>query len=163
MTIDIIDYTASQLAALSTGRLQAIRSAQVKKNNLLQALEKDLQKAKERLMDRGVFASTVWENLQASMTEACNAEVERVRQSLLFYLHYVDVDVPENGGHPEDVPYSVNYALSEEERMVVVRNYYMNTYTNNFERFRVYANDAFAKGYLGEMYAPLYHYLQDLI
>ncbi len=160
MVIDIINYTEEQLAALSPTKLQEVREAQVRKNRLLNALAAEIAQEKQRLLDRGVFSSTIWEKRSAELTASCNAEIEIIKESLNFYLHYVSTE--EGGTATPDVPYDVDYALTEEERMVAVRNYYTSAYTDAAVRFEAFAADEFARVYLGEMYAPLYHYFLDL-
>ena len=55
-------------------------------------------------------------------------------------------------------PYEVDYALSYEERLSVVKSYYEETYTNAQERFDEFRKDTVAPQYLGELYMPLYDY-----
>ncbi len=162
MTIDIIDYTNEQFAALSAEKLEKVREAQVKKNKLLLALEERLSKLKSRLIDRGVYPSTLYSKRAAELTAQTQTEIEWLREALLFYLRYAtNSGMSGDTTAPDDLPYTVDYALSEEERMVIVRTYYMNTYTDGAERFAAFQADTFAKTYLGELYAPLYYYIQD--
>ncbi len=161
MVIDIVSYTTEQFAAMKTANLQKICNAQLKKNALLKALERDILEAKERLVNRGAFTSTIFESKKAELTAACNVEIESVRAALLFSLRYAGATSGDSAA--EDAPYSVDYALSEEDRMLVVKAYYEDTYTDATERFNAFVADAFARSYLGEMYAPLYHYFEGLI
>ncbi len=160
MKIDIIQYTDAQFAALSAGRLQKVSAAQVKKNKLLRKLEEDLKAERQRLIDRGMALSSIWEKRKEELTAACNAEIEEVRQALLFYLRYAVGGEAEET--PTDVPYPVDYSLTMEERMEGVRSYYTTTYTAAQERFEAFAADTFARSYLGELYAPLYQYFEEL-
>ena len=57
-----------------------------------------------------------------------------------------------------DAPYTINYAMTIEERLAVVRAYYESTYTDATERFEAFKADKVAPNYLGEEYAPLYDY-----
>ncbi len=157
MVIDIIGYTEEQYAALSTGKLQKILSAQAKKNALLKKLQERLLKEKQRLIDRGIYTSNIYSKLETELTEACDAEITAIRDALTFYLRYV-ADGKSQDKKPEGVPYEVDYSLSEEERMAVVRAYYERAYSDTTARFNAFVADTFAKSYLGEMYAPLYHY-----
>ncbi len=163
MEIDIIDYTPEQYAVLSTRELEEIRSAQRKKNALLKGLEKNLLVEKQKLMDGGAFLSNIWEKRENQLRAACQAEIEIVRESLLFFLHYsgneYDYDA---GGTRPSVAYPVDYSLSQTERMASVRDYYLGAYADPAARFNAYAEDAFAKSYLGEGYAALWHYFQEL-
>ena len=156
MEIDIIAYTAEQFAALSEEQLLKVQEAQLEKNRLMGKLTKNLQDEKDNLIKNGMFTSGIFELMQAEMTAACNQEVEMLRQGLLFYLHYsAKTDV---GG----APYTVDYALSDTERFNIVKAYYETVYTDGKERFNAFVADSVAKSYLGELYAPLYHYFLDL-
>ncbi len=156
MVIDIVDYTEQQFAALRKASLQKIREAQVKKNELFKELNEKILEEKQRLIDRGVFPSNIWEKKKAELIAAYDEEVEALRETLLFYLYY------EGGSSdvPDEVLYPVDYSLPVEERMSQVRAYYQTTYSDAAERFNAFAADAFARTYLGELYAPLYHYFE---
>ena len=125
MVIDIISYTDKQLAALSTEKVLEIREAQLKKNQLQAELQERLKKEKQALIDRGIYPSNVWARLEAKLTAEYEKQVEILRDSLVFYLHYVADGAPIT---TPDVPYEVDYSLSEEERAVIVKNYYERTY-----------------------------------
>ncbi len=164
MIIDIINYTEEQYAALSAEKLQEIREAQLKKNKLLQSLAERLAAEKARLVDRGIFRSSIWTKRETELTAACNAEIEVVREALLFYLRYAGTESGSGEDKvPSGVPYTVDYSLNEEERLLIVKEYYLNAYSNGQARFDAFEADAFARSYLGELYAPLWHYFQDLI
>ncbi len=160
MTIDIINYTEAQYAALSAVKLQEVREAQMKKNALVAKLESQKAKEKARLIDRGIFPSSIWARREAELTEACEAEINVLRETLLFYLHYAN----EKGtvAVPDGVPYPVDYSLSEVDRMLALKSYYENAYTDDTERFNAFVDDEFARTYLGERYGSLYHYFEDL-
>ncbi len=162
MTIDIIDYTESQYAALSSEKLEKVRAAQIKKNGILAELSELLKKEKHHLMNRGVFPSTIYEQRAAELTAKYQAKVDEVREGLLFYLHYATNEgTSGDTTNTTQVPYTVEYSLSAEERLTVVRSYYEQTYSNGAERFEAFKKDSFAKSYLGEYYAPLYYRFQD--
>ena len=149
MTIDIIAYTDAQFAALTEEQILEVESAQLKKNRLTAQLEEDKRREKYRLLEAGVFRSAVWERLCAELQAAYDQEVENLRDGLLFYLRFT----ARPGG---EAPYPLDYALTYEERLAGVREYYEKTYTDAGERFAAFAADETAKGYLGELYAPLY-------
>lgn len=155
MTIDIIDYTESQMAALSNEQLLEVREAQVKKDKLYAKLLDDIQAADAALIDKGTFDSSLRQSKKARLQSDYDAEVERIRDGLLFYLRY--------SYRPGSaaVGYEVNYALSDTERLEVVKNYYLTTYSDAVERFAAFEEDPVAKQYLGEYYGPLYYYFQD--
>ncbi len=170
MVIDIVAYTDEQFASMQSAKLQKICNAQLKKNALLRKLQEDILAAKQRLTDNGVFASTLLEAKEAELTEACQAKIQEVREALLFSLRYAGSTGGEDSGGSGDssgtgdtsneAPYPVDYALSEEDRMIAVRSYYETAYSDPTERFNAFAADTFARNYLGEMYAPLYHYFE---
>ncbi len=159
MIIDIIDYTAEQYAALTTVKLEEIRAAQRKKNALKKALDERLLAEKRKLVDRGTLPSTIWAQRRAELVAEYEADVEIVRDMLLFYLRYSANG--EDNKAPVDVPYEVDYSLTEEERFAVVRDYYEGNYSDEEARFNAFVADEFAKSYLGELYSTLYYYFKD--
>ncbi len=162
MEIDIIEYLPEQYATLSNAALEKIREAQQRKDALTLAFEKKLAAEKQKMMDKGSFLSNIWVRLQAEMTGEYEAQVAIVRENLLFYLHYADnVHNGQLGGDTSNVPYTVDYSLTELERVAVVRDYYMSAYTDPELRFTAFKADEFARGYLGEAYPPLWHFLQE--
>lgn len=155
MVIDIIPYTDAQYALLSSEQLLEIQSAQRKKDRLTAALEEDLQKEKHKLLENGTYLSCVWPLIYKKLQDTYEAEVEKIRQELLFYLRF--------SGQLEavDAPYTVDYTLSVEDRMYIVKDYYMETYSDGVERFEAFKADEVAKQYLCELYAPLYDYFRS--
>ncbi len=158
MTIDIISYTSEQFAELSPEQLMEVKEAQVKKDRLKRKLDENVQKEKDKLVARGIFNSNLFELLKEKLTAEYDQEVLLIREGLLFYLLYTD-----RGDVDGTPPYTVNYAHSYEKRFAVVKAYYEETYSNGTERFEAFAKDSFARGYLGELYAPLYDYFLEQI
>ena len=157
MTIDIIHYTEEQFAALSAEKIEEIRSAQLKKNKLTAALEENLKRERQNLIDRGAYPSDVWGKIEAKLQEEYDNDVQILREGLLFFLHYVAEDA-DKGGSVNGVPYRVDYSLSEEERMFIVKEYYESTYSDPVERYMAFKEDTFVKVYIGELYLPLHDY-----
>ena len=155
MTIDIISYSEQQLAALSAEKLLEVRRAQIKKDALSEELAERLKTEKGKLINNGTFPSNLWSMIVSKLTQEYNAQVEQLRDSLLFYLHYVADDAPIV--YP-DVPYTVDYSLSEDERMFIVKEYYETTYTDKAARYAAFKKDDFVKVYIGELYLPLHDY-----
>lgn len=153
MEIDIIQYTAAQFAVLTEEQILEVREAQLKKNSLMRTLEKRLQEEKERLVNNGIFLSNIWAALESKLRAECEEEIAWIRDSLLFYLRYTGKENVDT-----EAPYLVDYSLSDEERVAIVRDYYMSAYTDAEERIEAYENDDVAKQYLGEYYAPMYDY-----
>ena len=153
MTIDIITYTDTQFSELSDEQLLEVRSAQLKKNKLTESLAKALQAEKERLVKNGVFTSNIWELLKIKLTEECEAEITALREGLLFYLRFSSHATTEE---EENSPYVVDYSLSYEDRLTIVKNYYEATYADPVVRYDEFLADPVVKQYLGELYAPLH-------
>ena len=158
MVIDIISYTEEQFAALSTEKIEEIRSAQLKKNKLTLALELRLKEEKQKLIDNGIYPSDIWGKIEAKLRAAYDNDVQILRDGLLFFLHYVAENENSGGATDSDVPYTVDYSLSEEERMLIVKEYYETTYSDPVQRYAAFKADTFVKVYIGELYLPLHDY-----
>ena len=154
MTIDIISYTDAQFAALSAEQILEVKSAQLKKNRLDLKLEEEMKKERHRLLENGTFLSSIWDLYCAKLQAEHDAEVETIRDSLLFYLRFTAK--PEEPAN--NAPYPLDYSLTNAERYAVVRDYYEAMYTDPNELFRVFKNDKVALSYLGELYKTLYDY-----
>lgn len=155
MEIDIISYTPAQFSALTSEQLLQVKEAQVKKNDLLRNLEERLQREKERLIENGIFSSGIWFRLEKKFREECDEAVAWVRDTLLFYLQYSGAEEMVNA------PYTVDFTLSDAERLEIVKAYYYETYTDPLERLNAYEKDEVAMKYLGEVYSMLYDYMED--
>ncbi len=155
MNIDIISYTDEQYASLTMEQLKEIREAQIKKDNLTVNLQEEIQKNKDALVKKGIFNSKIFQLRKTELETEYTRQVDLLRDGLQFYLKY--------SMHPDgeglDAPYSVNFALSYEERFKEVRDYYMTAYQDPKEGFEAFQADQFALQYLGELYATLYDYL----
>ena len=150
MKIDIISYTDTQYAALTEEQIQEIKAAQLEKNRLENALAEAKRKEKHRLIERGIFLSGIWDAYQAKLQAEYDQKIESLRDSLLFYLRFSTKPDAYGTG------YTVNYDLSLEERVAIVRQYYESAYTDAKERFEAFKEDKVAVVYLEELYAPLY-------
>ena len=154
MVIDIISYTDMQYSELTEEQLMEVRSAQIKKNKLAEKLKKDLERQKYRLIENGIFLSSIWENIQWKLNDAYEKEVESIRSELLFYLHFA----LKQEGDAESREYVVDYSIPMEERYDIVKGHYNAAYVDKAERFEMFEMDTVARRYLGEYYAPLYDY-----
>jgi hypothetical protein len=159
MVIDIISYTEAQFAELTDEQLIEVKSAQLKKNALDRKLQDEIEKEKHRLVDNGIFNSEIWNLFVQKRQEQRDADVEFIRASLLFYLQY-SYKVEESGSAP---PYKLDYRLSEEERYIVVRDFYMEHYDDPEERLNAFKSDKVAKSYLGEWYGTAYNYISYFV
>ena len=152
--IDIIDFTDMQFSYLTKGQLQTVNSAQQKKNRLYKNLQQSLRRAKHRLVKNGVFKSEIYELTKERLTAEYEADVEMVKQNLLFYLHY---SMRPDQSTTDSAPYVVNYALPIEERLKIVKEFYEGEYGTDYQRlFAAFELDTIAPQYLGELYAALY-------
>lgn len=159
MVIDIISYTDAQFAALSKEQMLKVCSAQLKKNQLANKLEEDLKKELDNLVKNGTFVSCIWNLLKEKLQEDYEMEVGYIRDKLLYELQKIASD--ESGGEVV-APYNVDYSLSYDERYIIVRDYYVNSYQNPTERMAAFQADTFAPVYVGDLYSTLYDYLGAL-
>ena len=159
MTIDIISYTDSQFAKLTQEQILEVRSAQLKKNKLLEKLETEKRKEKYRLIKNGVFLSKIWQLYCEKLQREYEQEVENIRDALLFYLRFT---WKAEEGDSSNVPYSVNYSLTMEERFAIVKSYYESAFADAVLRYETFAKDEVAVAYLGELYAPLHDHFYIL-
>ena len=157
MKIDIISYTDEQFAALTETQLQEIRLVQAEKDELTAKLEKAKEKEYYRILKNGTARSMLYEQACERLQAEYETEVERLRNGLVFYLQYT---CRGNDTSADSAPYIVNYALSYEERYVIVRDYYMSAYDDGEERFEAFRMDTIARNYLGEYYATLSDYIR---
>ena len=160
MNIDIISYTEEQFAGLTEKQLQEIREVQAEKDLLFAKLEKAKEKEYFRVLRNATMRSGIYEQACERLEAEYEAEVERLRNGLIFYLQYT---CRGNDTSADEAPYMVNYARAYEQRYVIVRDYYMSAYTNASERFESFRLDTIARSYLGEYYATLSDYLRAYI
>ena len=158
MTIDIINYTDGQYANLNDEQLQEVKKAQATKNRLLKKLNENMRLEKYRLVKAGIFRSKIWEKICAELQVNYDAEVEALRDALLFYLQYSGKK--QNGGSDDsaDVGYTLDYSLSIVDRVAIVKDYYLRTYSDPNERFAAFQADTVAPSYLCEAYSSLYQW-----
>ncbi len=157
MTIDIITFADEQYDTLTDAQLQEVYEAQQKKDRLTWKLEEEKEEEKHRLVKNGTFVSNIWADYWARLTEEYEREVAYIREALLFYLRF---SMKTEG----EAPYTVDYTLSEAERVVIVKAYYNGAYADAQERFTAFKADQVAIKYLGELYALTwdYFYLQTV-
>ena len=158
MTIDIIEFTETQYSLLTEEQLLEVKEAQLKKNRLQEKLEEELLKLRNRMVKNGTYCSEVYSCWEIKLYEECEREIEILRESLLFYLRYalrLEEDIASS-------PYKVDYSLSEDQRLNLVRNYYLQTYADRKALFQAFRADTVAPKYLGELYKPLYDYFQSI-
>ena len=157
--IAIITFTEGQFALLTKGQLQTVKTAQQRKNRLQRKLQEELRKEKHRLVRNGIFNSDIFDLISNRLTEEYEREIELIKECLLFYLRY-SMKPTSSDSAVVDAPYTVDYSLTDEERLTVVKDYYEQTYDTWSERFEAFKADTVAKKYLGELYAPLYDHFR---
>ena len=157
MTIDIIDFTAEQFAFLSEEQILQIKYAQGDKDKLTADYDRKKKMAFYEIIEKGMGRSKLYEETCKTLDEEYNRKVERIRNGLVFYLQY---SVRGNDSLAENAPYLVNFGWPYEERYLIVREYYMTTYSDPVERFEAFRLDIFAGNYLGEYYGILNSYLR---
>lgn len=157
MEIDIIAYSDLQLATLPPDLIVKVQEAQVKKNRLERRYEEACMKEKMRLVSNGTFLSEIWDKQCEALKKTYDEEVNALREGLLFLLRFVQK------AEGETALYTVDYALTMEERYAVVKAYYESAYDDPKKRFEAFEKDDVAKAYLGEYYLTLYHYLSALV
>lgn len=82
-----------------------------------------------------------------------------MREDLNHQLAYESIGSEGNENGPYRYPENPNYSLSNSQRFLVVRQYYMGVTTNAEARLQAYAMDTLARSYLGEFYQTLYELL----
>lgn len=163
MTFDIIDLSAEEVKALSTIQLKLLRTAQQKKDALYLALQEDLRAYRYVTYANGVHLSSLYADKAAQLTDAYLAEVEILREQLIFNM---SLSEPTSDGETGDsgsdsTGYLVDYELSYLERYVQVRDYYLSI-SDPDERLALLAADEVAQDYLGSYYNTLFNYLACL-
>ncbi len=153
MTIDIINYTEEQYAKLNNEQLMEVKKAQATKNRLKKKLTDEKLSEKYRLVKAGIFHSKIWSMICDRLQSEYNAEVEVLRDGLLFYLQYSGQQ-----GTGSGVGYTVDYSLSVADRVTLVKAYYLDAYSDPNERFEAFKNDPIAPSYLCEAYSGLYQW-----
>ena len=161
MTIDIIAFSDMQYALLTSDQIELVKAAQSRKNSLTRACEARLKKEKNRLVKNGIFYSDRYALLEEEVRGECQQQIDIIREGLLFSLRYT-IRPGENVTPPTSAPYTVDYALSYNDRLAVVKSYYETTYSVPVERFNAFKADTVAPYYLGEFYKGLYDYFLAL-
>ena len=159
MTIDIIDLTDPEYADLNAVQLSMVRVAQGKKDDILARAEEEKTQLKNQLIANNFARSSVFEYTAQRIDDAATAEVEVVKEDLLYQLAYESLGTEGNEMGPYRYPENPNYNLTASQRFLVVRNYYMDVTDDPNARLQSYSMDSLARTYLGEFYSTLYDLL----
>ena len=159
MTIDIMDMSDPRYKILTERQTFKIHEAQHEKNLLLQRLEENLQKEKQKLAVNGTLASQSFKQLKEKMQAECQQEIEIIKERITLYINSTMRPGYSEG---KEAPYVLNYALSKFRRFEVVRDYYDQTYSDGAARLAAFEADKVVADYVGEdYYIVLYHYIQE--
>lgn len=157
MIIDIMEYSEEQLAKMTHLQRMRVFEAQERKNRLYKQFLKQLRRERDNLIENGIFYSEIFNKIKQKMESEFNESVDAIRERL---MHLIAKDA--HAGDANGVPYTVDYTLSYEDRYIVVRDYYLNTYTDAIARYNIFLTDVFAATYVGDMYGILYDYMYVL-
>lgn len=153
MTIDVIDNYNEIYEFLTGWQLYKIQYAQHKKNTLLDELEAETQKARDKLIQNGTFVSELFDMERVKLQQKYQVKIELVQKEIAAYLTNT---MKPGFVHGFTAPYVINFALSQYQRYLEVKGYYTKAYANPAERLSVYTRDAFAIEYIKEYYDLLH-------
>ena len=159
MTIDIIDLTDPEYADLSPVQLAMVRVAQGKKNEILADAAEEKDRLQNQLISNHFARSSVMQYARERIDIEAEAQIEVVKEDLLYQLAYEALGSEGDENGPYRYPENPNYNLSPSQRFLVVRNYYMQATDDPDARLQAYAMDTLARQYLGEYYTTLYDLL----
>ena len=156
IVIDIIDLTEPQYANLSPVQLSFVRDAQVKKNKLVAAAEREKLQLTNKLVCHHFSDSFVHTLKQEEIDANLNRDVEFIRANLIYELAYKTTGEEGNENGPYRYPENPNYNLTYSQRFFVVYDYYMQLTKNAQLRLDTLAKDSLARAYLSTYYDILY-------
>ena len=159
MTIDIVDLTDPEYSDLNAVQMAMVRTAQVKKNEILAKADEEKAKISRRLVANNFARSYVQVMANARITTAANAQIQALKEDLDYQLAYEALESEGNENGPYRYPENPNYNLMPSQRFLVVREYYMNVTDDPDARLQAYTVDTLARSYLGEYYITLYDLL----
>lgn len=163
MEIDIIEMTDEEFSELTKVQQAMVTSAQAQKNSILLKAEQKKEELLEKLLDRNISRTSLKEAYALSVDGEANAEIDVLREDLLYRLAYESKYSDGNEFGPYRYPENPNYNLNAPQRFLVVRDYYMHVTSNAEARLQAYAMDSLAVEYLGEYYQTLYDLLASYI
>lgn len=135
-----------------------LRSAQLKKNELVKKADDELEMYRAAVLGAGMKESSLIAQKSKYINDRLAYDTAIIADNLLYNIA-LNEPTPDNP--TEDLPdgYVVDYSLKFAERYVVVRNYYMKI-SNPQERLTLYLADETAKSYLSGYYYTLKEVLQ---
>ncbi len=159
MTIDIVDLTDPEYSDLNAVQMAMVRTAQVKKNEILAKADEEKAEISQRLVANNFARSYVQVMANARITTAANAQIQALKEDLDYQLAYEALESEGNENGPYRYPENPNYNLMPSQRFLVVREYYMSVTDDPDARLQAYTVDTLARSYLGEYYITLYDLL----
>lgn len=159
MTIDIVDLTDPEYSDLNAVQMAMVRTAQVKKNEILAKADEEKAEISRRLVANNFARSYVQVMANARITTAANAQIQALKEDLDYQLAYEALESEGNENGPYRYPENPNYNLMPSQRFLVVREYYMSVTDDPDARLQAYTVDTLARSYLGEYYITLYDLL----
>ncbi len=159
MTIDIVDLTDPEYSDLNAVQMAMVRTAQVKKNEILAKADEEKAEICRRLVANNFARSYVQVMANARITTAANAQIQALKEDLDYQLAYEALESEGNENGPYRYPENPNYNLMPSQRFLVVREYYMSVTDDPDARLQAYTVDTLARSYLGEYYITLYDLL----
>ena len=155
MEFDVIELTENEFNTLNSAQMRLLRTAQLKKNELLRNAGKDYEQYKAKLFGAGMKNSSLLYQKKTELDKEVKYRLEIIVDNLKFEMEkargYGDLDV-------SGVGYLVDFSLSYSERFIIVRDYYLAIEDREL-RMRLFSNDEVAKQYLGTYYKGLYNVL----
>ena len=159
MTIDIVDLTDPEYSDLNAVQMAMVRTAQVKKNEILAKADEEKAEISQRLVANNFARSYVQVMANARITTAANAQIQALKEDLDYQLAYEALESEGDENGPYRYPENPNYNLMPSQRFLVVREYYMSVTDDPDARLQAYTVDTLARSYLGEYYITLYDLL----
>ena len=159
MTIDIIDITLPEYADLSAVQLSMVRAAQAKKDKLTAEAAERKTQIFYLALGNNTARSSALKCEREEIDEKLNKDVTAVREDLIHQLAYESLGSEGNDKGPYRYPENPNYNLTDSQRFLVVRAYYMGVTSDADARLQAFAMDSLARSYLGEYYQTLYDLL----
>lgn len=159
MTIDIIDLTDENYSSLNAVQLSMVRAAQVKKDKLLSDAQTEKDELFRMMLANNFARSSALTAAQEEIDAEAEAQIEVVKEDLLYQLAYETLQSEGNELGVYRYPENPNYNLTYSQRFIVVRYYYMELTDDAEARLQAYAMDTLAREYLGEFYQTLYELL----
>lgn len=162
MKIDIIDIDDDTYQQLTSLQLSLIVEAQAKKDDILAKAQTNKQKQFQIFVTNNVARSSLVQDYNAELDTKAERQIQAIREQLLYDIALKNRFQDGNEFGKYSYPANPNPNLTESERFLVVREYYMQI-SNAQKRFEEFQQDEFAVTYLGKFYRTLYELLKSYV